>query len=391
MNGKSVILGIVAEYDPFHNGHLYQIIEAKKACGADVVYVALSPCIKQRGILSMLSPFDRAACAVHEGADAVFQLPVMWTVRDAEHYALGAVALLCRPGITHISFGAETSDLQILRRTADFLDDPPSSFQSTLKSFMEEGKGYPAALSDAVSTFFPDGGRVISHPNNILGICYLRALKKMKSDVVPVIVPRRGDYHNPYVSDDSPSASAIRTALSRGNYSSAFRAMPDFSTVMIKKAFLSGRVPDPEIWNSLLTERLRIADISSLPDLSEGLEGALRKNASALTAGDNLAGSVSSRRYTASRISRLCAMAMLNVTDDRIRNLPLPTSTLLLALRKKKAPTDRWKDLPVRIAVSAADWAKTADPEELLSWRLWAVCSHLPDTLPFTEKIYTES
>ena len=82
-------------------------------------------------------------------------------------------------------------------------------------------------------------------------------------------------------------------------------------------------------------------------------------------------------------------MAMLNATEDRIMALPLPCLTLLLALRKEKAPTDRWKDLPVRI-VSSPEWKNTADPEDLLCWRLWADCCHLPDTLPFTEKVYTE-
>ena len=88
------ILGIVAEYDPFHRGHLYHLSEAVRRVAPDFVFVALSPCIKQRGELSLLSPVDRARCALTAGADAVFCLPACWTVRDAEHYALGAVSLL---------------------------------------------------------------------------------------------------------------------------------------------------------------------------------------------------------------------------------------------------------------------------------------------------------
>ena len=118
MSDRKTVLGIIAEYDPFHNGHALHLQEARKAVIPDTVYIALSPCVKQRGELSMLSPLDRAACAVHEGADAVFMLPVLWTVRDAEHYALGAVSMLSGLGITHLAFGAETPDSALLNDIA---------------------------------------------------------------------------------------------------------------------------------------------------------------------------------------------------------------------------------------------------------------------------------
>ena len=102
------VLGIVAEYDPFHNGHLHHIVEAKKKICPDLTYIVLSPCVKQRGELSLLSPVDRARCALQAGADAVFSLPVLWTVRDAEHYALGAVSLLSGLGVTHLAFGGNS-------------------------------------------------------------------------------------------------------------------------------------------------------------------------------------------------------------------------------------------------------------------------------------------
>ena len=127
------ILGIVAEYDPFHRGHLYHITEAKRLLSPDLVFVVLSPCVKQRGELSLLSPSDRARCALEAGADAVFSLPAAWTVRDAEHYALGAVSLLARLGATHLAFGAETPDEALLGRAADLLESPPPAFEAALK------------------------------------------------------------------------------------------------------------------------------------------------------------------------------------------------------------------------------------------------------------------
>ena len=173
------ILGIVAEYDPFHNGHLHHIINAKKQAGAELTYVVLSPCLKQRGTLSLLSPHDRARCALEAGADAVFALPVLWTVRDAENYALGAVSLLASLGATHIAFGAETDNLPLLRRAADILQSQAGTLEPVLRDMLASGCGYPAALSAALSAVLPEARGLLDHPNNTLAVCYLRALRRL--------------------------------------------------------------------------------------------------------------------------------------------------------------------------------------------------------------------
>ena len=390
MNSARVILGIVAEYDPFHNGHKYHLDQAQKAVSPDTVYAVLSPCLKQRGEPALFSPHRRAECAVRAGIDAVFSLPVLWTVRDAEHYTLGAVSLLCGLGITHLAFGAEEPDPVKLQFCADFLDNPPSEFPERLKKYLSEGMGYPSALSNAAASIYPETGKILSGSNNILAVCYLRALKKCNSRVRPVIIPRQGAYHDSRVDPFFPSASAIRNALARGNYPAAFQAVPAFSASLIQDSFLSRRIPDISVWDSLLLEKLRNTETKIIPDLSEGLDDALRKAAAASSASDDPVSILTSKRYTASRISRLCAMAALGVSADRLRSLPLPSVTLLLAIRKLKVPTDQWRDLPVRIASSAVEWRKIADPEDLAAWRLWSICCHLPDTLPFSEKVYSE-
>lgn len=390
MKFAPVILGIVAEYDPFHNGHAWHLSQARKAVQPDSVYVVLSSCLKQRGEPAMLSPYDRACCALRAGADAVFSLPVLWTIRDAEHYALGAVSLLCGLGITHIAFGAETPDIEKMKRVADFLENPPSGFPDELHALLSSGMGYPAALSGTVSRFLPAEGEILSSPNNILAICYLRALRKLNTAVIPVIIPRRNGYHESVIRPEAPSASSLRSALIRGDYSNAFSAVPDFAASIIRRAFLSSRIPFQSVWDTLLLEKLRTSDLSLLPDISEGLDDALKKAAVQATSSEELVEQLSSRRYTASRIRRLFAYAMLSVTNERIRALPLPAATLLLSLRKKNVPTDTWKNLPVHIAVSASQWRDIADPEDLAAWRLWASCCRMDDTLPFTERIYTE-
>jgi predicted nucleotidyltransferase len=383
------ILGIIAEYDPFHNGHLYHLNEAKKRVQPDFTYIVLSPCLKQRGTFSMLSPLDRACLALEAGADAVFALPVLWTVRDAEHYALGAVSMLSRLGATHLAFGVETDDLPLLRRAAELLESPSAAFERALKEALSRGAGFPSAVSAAAHAVLPQASDLLNHPNNVLAVSYLRAVRRLNASITPVPIRRKGNYHDSCIDPAFPSASALRDALLRGNYGEAFAAMPSRSVSLIRRRFLEGRIPDPAVGDTLLLSRLRSmsgADYTRLPDLSEGLENALRSAALTFRGRDELIRALTGVRYPAARISRLCACALLQATAEDILSLPLPESALLLGLKKDPGMTALWKDLPLPVVSSFTEWKKTAHPADLLAWRLWAQCCHLPDTLPFSEK-----
>ena len=312
MNAKTV-LGIVAEYDPFHLGHARHLAESRKAVRPDAVYAVLSPCLKQRGVLSLLSPYDRAACALHEGVDAAFALPVLWTIRSAEDYAFGSVSLLCGLGITHLAFGAETPDLRLLGETAALLDNPPAAMSEAFRDLLSKGAGYPAALSRAAAESMPEAETVLSSPNNILAVHYLRAVRKINPGVHPVVIPRRGSYHSETIDPDAPSASALRASLFRGVYAPVFSAMPAFSAALLRHRFLECRVPSADTWNMLVLNRLRLA-APPLPDDTEGLSAGLRKAASACADMREVLARVTGRRYPASRISRLCAAYALGVS-----------------------------------------------------------------------------
>ena len=384
------ILGIIAEYDPFHRGHLYHLSEAVRRTAPDLVFIVLSPCVKQRGELPLLSPSDRARCALEAGADAVFSLPVLWTVRDAEHYALGAVSLLSNLGVTHLAFGAETADVSLLSRAAQILEDPVPSFRTALKDGLASGAGYPSALSAALSEVLPEAAGLLDQPNNILAVCYLRAIFRLNLSVRPVIIPRTGSYHAMEISPDFPSASALRENLLRGNYTAAFEAMPDYTAALLRRRFLESHVPDERILDALLLARLRsmtAAEYSLLPDLSEGMENALRTASAVSRTRAELIASLSGRRYPAARVSRLCVSALLCITKDDVQNASLPDYALLLGLRKRPEMTALWKDLPLPVITSFTDWKQTAAPSDLAAWNLWSQCSGLPGTLPFTEKI----
>ena len=385
------ILGIVAEYDPFHNGHLRHIAEAKRQVSPDLTFIALSPCLKQRGELSLLSPADRARCALEAGADAVFSLPVLWTVRDAEHYALGAVSLLSGLGVTHLAFGAETADAGLLRQAAALLESPDPVFQAALKEKLSSGAGYPAAVSAALSASLPAAKGLLDRPNNVLAVCYLRAVIRLRLSPEPVIIQRTGGYHDAGIDPAAPSASALRDGLARGNYA-AFSAVPEYTAGILRRRFLDGQVPDERIMDALLLSRLRAMDDREyllLPDLSEGMENALREAARSSGSRRELIAALAGKRYPAARISRLCACVLLGVTKEQTESVPLPENALLLGLRKNSAMTAFWKSLPFPVISSFTEWKKAAHPADLAAWRLWAQCCRLPDTLPFSEKIVT--
>lgn len=384
------ILGIVAEYDPFHRGHLYHITEAVRRAAPDLVFVVLSPCFKQRGELSLLSPSDRTRLALEAGADAVFSLPVLWTVRDAEHYALGAVSLLAQLGVTDLAFGAETADESLLSKAAALLEDPSPAFSSILKEKLSSGAGYPAALSAAFSSVTPDAEGLLDHPNNILAVCYLRAILRLGLALRPVIIPRTGSYHAVEIDPASPSASAIRDCLLRGSYASAFEAVPSYTADLLRRRFLEGRIPDQRTLDMLLLSRLRSMtdeEYSLLPDLSEGMENALRSAAAVSLTREELVTVLSGRRYPAARISRLCASALLGITTNDAEAASPPDHALLLGLRKRPEMTALWKSLSLPVITSFTEWKKYAAPYDLAAWRIWAQCAGLPDTLPFTEKL----
>ena len=383
------ILGIVAEYDPFHNGHLFHMAESIRLVQPDLTFVVLSPCLKQRGELSLLSPSDRALCALNAGADAVFALPVCWTVRDAEHYALGALSLLSSLGVTHLAFGAETPDISLLMHAAELLESPVPSFTAALKEALTAGAGYPAAVSKALSFSLPEASGLLDRPNNILSVSYLRAVIRLSLSLKPVVIPRSGSYHAVDINLRFPSASAVREALMYGNYAAAFNAVPSFTADLLRRRFLEKRVPDEDIFSALLLTRLRTMnneDYLSLPDVSEGLENALKKAVPVVQNYHELIVSLSGKRYPSSRISRLCASAVLGITRKTLDSLSFPDCALLLGLRRRSDMTGYWKTLPVPVISSFAEWKKAAHPADLAAWRLWAQCCHLPDTLPFTEK-----
>ena len=211
-------VGLITEYNPFHNGHKHHIDQAKKLTGADNVVVIMSGDYVQRGTPAIMPMRLRAEIALEAGASAVFELPVCYSTASAELFALGAVSFLDKLGvIDYLCFGSECNNIKKLKTLADFLSDEPYEYKELLQLNLKKGVSFPVARQRALSSCIADNDliSVIKDPNNILGIEYLKALNKLKSNIKPICIKRvESGYHDTSLKEKISSATAIRSLLS---------------------------------------------------------------------------------------------------------------------------------------------------------------------------------
>lgn len=371
-------VGIIAEYNPLHQGHAWHIAEAKKAAGADYAVVVMSSTFTQRGEAAIVSPRDRAEMALAAGADAVFALPVCWAVRDAEHFALGGVSILHSLGVDAISFGVEIDHLKGLWRAADMLSDPPEAMKAALREALEMGVSYPTAMHMAMKKADLAASYLLTKPNCTLAVEYLRAMKRLGSGMEVYPIRRQGSYHTTMLGEDPmPSATALRAAILRGDWAGAKAGMPDAAWDILRRAAQQGRIHRPDALDQALLYRLRtIQDASNLPDVSEGIEMRLLWSARQCPTREATLQDAKTRRYPYARLSRLCTHALLGVTQEMLDAQPLPPAAWLLGLKKgSEALMGRLKQGGFPIIAKAADYPRGEEWFEIekRAYDLWAL------------------
>ena len=211
------VVGLIAEYNPFHNGHLHHITKAKELTGADYAVVIMSGDYVQRGVPAIMPKRLRAEMALKSGASAVFELPVCYATGSAELFAEGAVSFFDHLGVVDsICFGSECNDLDGLQTIADVLLEEPEEYRIELRKHLKNGVSYPHARQAALSAYMSmeNYSILLNDPNNILGVEYLKALKKLNSSMKPYTIKRHGaHYHDETLHPVNSSASAIRSLL----------------------------------------------------------------------------------------------------------------------------------------------------------------------------------
>ena len=385
------VVGVIAEYNPFHLGHAHHLAQARRLAQADAVVVVMSSAFTQRGDAAIASPMARAQMALASGADAVFALPAAWAVRDAEHFALGGVSLLAGLGCDAISFGTETADLPALRTAAALLEQPDDAFQAAVQSRMSQGLPYPAAMSAAMDAAHPGCGNLLANPNSTLAVCYLRAMMRLQADMDVVPVQRIGGYHDSALDGALPSATALRGAIHRGDWARVKSAMPEKAYAILRAEAELGRIHRPEALDTALLYRLRTmtdADYAALPDVSEGIEYRLQAAASAECTRNDVLLAAKTRRYPYARLSRLATHALLGLTDGTLPD-STPDAAILLGFRREARPLLTHISQHAQLISKASD-VKSAAPwfrTECLAYDLWALGCGLPAGLAMTQGV----
>ena len=312
-------VGIIAEYNPFHNGHLLQIREIRRRFPDARIVVVMSGSFTQRGSAAILDKWTRAASAVRHGVSLVLELPTVFATRSAQYFAGGGVRLLDRLGVAEtLAFGSEYDDLSLLSQMAKESD--ASENTGALRAALCNGESYAAAL-----TGNSDPSAVIRQPNVILAVEYLRALTRYAAKLTPLPLPRFAAAHNDRAlpSDEAipiASASAIRAALFKPEtHENAFRFVPtDVAALLPDNPADTARLLRP-ILARLLTAPLD--ELSSVAGMSEGLEHRLHRAALAARSYEELSASVRSKRYPQTRVSRLLFHLLLGLSKKTARRL----------------------------------------------------------------------
>ena len=316
------VLGIIAEYNPFHNGHMYHLQKAKEQSGAQYCICVMSGNFVQRGNTSIVNKWKKAEMALLNGVDLVIELPTIYSVASAEGFSLGAIKLLNNLKIVDaISFGTETSDFAALNNISSIVNEEPMKYKSILNSELKKGL-FPKARENALMLYLNDNKRydnILNTPNNILAIEYLKALKKIKSTIQPIPVKREKVYYNDNVIvDEFASATAIRKLLKNEEFSEIRKVVPKSTYQILKKETELGNVVldlsryEKEIIYNL--RRMTVSEIAELPDVNEGLEHSLKNAANYSNDITNLINIVKTKRYTVTRIQRILICALLGIT-----------------------------------------------------------------------------
>ena len=318
------VLGIVAEYNPFHNGHLYHLNKSKELTGANYTIAIISGNFTERGDTSLVDKWKKTKMALESGVDLVIELPVLYAISSAENFAEGAIKILNSLGIVdYISFGCESDNLENLDRIATVFNNEPKAFKKMLNDALSLGLSYPSARQNALSNFLNISLDELALPNNILAIEYLKALKKFNSNIEPILIKRfESGYNDTSFSNNIASATAIRKLIKNKDYDILHNLLPKKSySILMDSINADDIVVDLSCFEKEIIytfRKMTTHEISKLPDVSEGLENNIKNAVNSCCNIFELLEKIKSKRYTLTRLQRILLYALLGITKNDI-------------------------------------------------------------------------
>lgn len=338
------ILGIIAEYNPFHNGHFYQIQKAKQITNADAVIVVMSGNFVQRGEPAILDKWTRTHMALCSGADIVIELPVLYATASAEYFAHGAIKLLHDTGmITDICFGSELGEIAPLQQIAELLLEEPEPFRQLLKQCLQSGISYASARSFALSQLYPAAKDILFQSNNILAVEYLKSLLKLNSAIRPHTIARKGSCYNDTTLQPMASATALRNAIFQNRLKEIEVHLPPACYDILCQSITQGKAP---IFLNHFTDAFHYSirthspeSIKNIFDVKEGLENRIYKAFDTNYDINDIISFIKTKRYPQTQIQRTLLQILLQIPKREIlffRQIPSPYVRVLGFRREKQ-------------------------------------------------------
>lgn len=335
------VTGLITEYNPFHNGHLFHLKKARETTGADYTAVVMSGSFVQRGAPAVFDKYSRARAALLSGADLVFEMPAPFSTASAREFASYAVALFTALGaVDSICFGSECGKIEPILHTARLLNEESEPFKKRLQDFLKEGKTFPEARSAALAEEGAEEAKLLSSPNNILGVEYCQAVLRQRSPLSCFTIKREGNgYHDPSLNGALGSALAVRQALQSGTDVQALRFLlpdPSFDSVCRSiPVFLDD-------FSGLLNYRLLTEqEPERYAEIRPELAARIKKLAPGFASFDQRIKELKSRQLTYTGVSRGLIHLILGIEQrqmDLFKEAGFAPYARILGFRKSAAP-----------------------------------------------------
>lgn len=317
-------VGLIVEYNPFHNGHLYHLEASKKKCAADVVICVMSGYFLQRGEPAVVPRRERTRMALLGGADLVIELPYIFSSQHANWFARGAVSALHHLGVNFLCFGSEHGQVSSFEQLIHWLEEKEGAYERAIQTNIAQGYSYPKAAALAFETLKPDASLPdLSKPNNILGFHYLKAIRELNSPIVPETIPRKqAGFHDETIpSENVASATSIRRALLSNESLHSIQHTVPLTTKQELAAFIQREKQfyEWERYFSFLQGKILTTPfkhLSSIYEAEEGLEHRFYKKIKNATSFQSFMEAVKTKRYTWTRLQRFAVQILTGTTKE---------------------------------------------------------------------------
>ena len=326
------VVGLITEYNPFHNGHKFHLEASKHLTNADYVVCVMSGNFIQRGEPALLNKWARTKMALINGVDLVIELPVSYVLQSAEHFAFGAVKILNSLNIVdYICFGSEQGKIEPLNNIAGILANEPEEVSHRIKLLLKEGNSFASAREKAIKEYLKAENKslnidtILASPNNILGVEYIKALYKLNSRITPLTIKRhKAGYYSLEPKDEIASATAIRNILQQEmNLEKLESFMPSANYHILCSEVDAGQGPvfsqHFDIAIMTLLRKLSNLQLAAFPDVKEGLQNRIWKAAHTFGTLESTITAVKTKRYTRTRLQRIMFNILLSITKDVLK------------------------------------------------------------------------